>query len=554
MSAAASANGAAPPTGTGKRALDPVTRNALRYTISPKEYELLHQYLISRAPARIKQQAPAPQRFERITRARTETGEYNIASFRAAFRVFAAAYIGLKGYEKLSLRLERRRRGISYQPPVSPFKHKHARVALSFSAILLFHRLLHRFFKRLRAALLEQSAESFRERNPTVTRLLTSQYTPAVGASLAGLFLGVSPSDQLRLTITIYAFSRSLEFGYNALTDAGYVWKSGEKPWWFGSWLIMPFAAGQLLHAFVFDRDCFPESYGKFILARSPEYIQLRPVDLPKNSPWPGTFDIVDALADLSKQRWPAFVSPIMFPTLKNSVSPALAKVTPITAPAHPAHTFTSCAVLHPNDPSCARVYLRYWFAAFPSIARFFTIVYGAFALLAYKSALKAPLPFLNKLSGRILRISLFITGSIGTSWASICLFNNYLSKGFMPTQRWFLGGFLGGMWAFLARHDERSTFLYSMRMSLDSLWKVGKKHGWWRGIPNGDVLVFMMSLALINFVYEVRPGAVNGGVLRKTLSSLRGEGWVDRSVTAKGDASADKHEVNLVPKENKLE
>lgn len=331
------------------------------------------------------------------------------------------------------------------------------------------------------------------------------------------------------------------------------MWKDGEKPWWFGSWLIMPFACGQLLHAFVFDRDCFPESYGKFILSRSPEYIQLRPADYPKTAAWPGTFDIVDALAELSRMRWPPFVSPIVFPTQKPSTSALLAKVDPIISAAHPAIVHTSCAVLHPTDPSCMRVYLKYWLAAFPQIARFFTIVYGAFALLAYKSAIKAPLPFVNKLSGRILRISLFITGSIGTSWGSICLLNNYLSRSFLPTQRWFLGGFIGGLWAFVARHDERSTFLYSMRASIDSLWKVGKKHGWWRGVANGDVLVFVASLALVNLVYDVQPAAISGGVLRKGLSSIRGEGWTDR-VANKTLPSSDEKEVNLVSKEDKLE
>lgn len=112
-------------------------------------------------------------------------------------------------------------------------RHPNARIALSLSTILLFHRLLFRFFRRLRSSLLEGSAEPWRERNPSLAKLLTSKYTPAIGSSLAGLCLGVSPADQLRITIAIYTFSRSLEFGYNALSDSGYIWRDG-KPWWFG--------------------------------------------------------------------------------------------------------------------------------------------------------------------------------------------------------------------------------------------------------------------------------------------------------------------------------
>ena len=34
----------------------------------------------------------------------------------------------------------------------------------------------------------------------------------------------------------------------------------------------------------------------------------------------------------------------------------------------------------------------------------------------------------------------------------------------------------------------------------------------------------------LVNTVYEVDPKAVSGGVVRKGLGVLRGEGWVDRA------------------------
>ncbi|KAK5130999.1 hypothetical protein LTR08_001411 [Meristemomyces frigidus] len=537
-SSSSSKNSSASSSALSKRPLDPITRTALRYTISPREYELLHQYLISRAPQQVKKRTPNPPRYEKITRTGSESGDYNVSAVRAAFRVFAGTYVGLKSWEVVMRKLASTR-GEAAKAKVQGkvYKHPNARIALSFSTILLFHRLLHRFFRRLRASLLENTAESFRRRNPRVSHLLTSKYTPAVGASLAGFFLGVAPSDQLRMTIAIYLLTRSLEFGYNALEANGYFWRSKEeggsgKPWWFGTWLIMPFACGQLLHAFVFDRDCFPESYGRFILKRSPEYIQLRPAGyVSEGRPWPGTFDIVDALAELSKLRWPAFVSPILFPSTKQTLPSglALAKVGPITAPAHPGLRHTSCALLHPHDPSCARTYLKYWFAAFPAVAKFFTLIYGAFALLAYKRLLKDPGPFLNKLSKRILRMALFITGAIGTSWGSICFFSNFLPRSTLPTQRWFLGGFLGGLWAYAARDGERSNFLYSARVSIDSTWKVGRKRGWWRGVQGGDVLVFVASLALVNVVYETRPAAVTGPMVRKGVSMLRGEGWVDR-------------------------
>lgn len=74
----------------------------------------------------------------------------------------------------------------------------------------------------------------------------------------------------------------------------------------------------------------------------------------------------------------------------------------------------------------------------------------------------------------------------------------------------------------------------------MDSLWKVGVKKGWWKGIRNGDVLLFVASLAMVNILYEISPRSVNSGVARKGLGVLRGEGWVDRAVMSGAEKSKD--------------
>lgn len=124
------------------------------------------------------------------------------------------------------------------------------------SLLLLLHRLLYRFLVRLRANLRTDDAEPFRERNPRISRVLTSRFAPAVGASLAGFALAITPQEQLRLTATIYWSTRSLEFLYNVMDQKGWLDK---RPWWFGSWLLMPVSCAQLFHAFIFDRETTPK-------------------------------------------------------------------------------------------------------------------------------------------------------------------------------------------------------------------------------------------------------------------------------------------------------
>ncbi|KAG9692563.1 hypothetical protein KCU95_g7401, partial [Aureobasidium melanogenum] len=522
MAQSASSSAASSASSGSRQKLDPVTRNALRYTVSAKEYELLHQYLASRAPS-VQKRALPPRKFEAIVQSNHDA---TVSTVRASLRVFAMTYAALKGWDVISRRL----RPSSPNTKTTGPKASNLRLSASLSLILLFHRLLYRFFLRLRASLLEPSARPFRRRNPRISLGLTSRYTPAIGAALSGLFLGVCPASQLRISVAIYTFSRSLEFAYNAAEEKG-IWGKRGKPDWVGSWMLMPFACGQLLHAFVFDRDCFPTNFGSFILKRSPEYIQQRPSTYPADKSWPATFDIVDGLADISRLRWPSFVSPILFPAAKQHLPSSISHLSPITAPAHPAITNTSCALLHPNDPSCMRTYVKYFIASFPSTARFFTVIYAVFALISYKSFLQNPMQQLNHLAAKILRMSLFITGSIGTAWGSICLFATYLPRNTLATQRWFLSGFLGGLWAFVARRGQRSSFIYSARMSLDSFWKVGVKRGWWKGVKGGDVMLFATSLALINALYETQPKAVRGAMIRKGMGVLRGEGWVDRTI-----------------------
>ncbi|KAF1999986.1 hypothetical protein P154DRAFT_492430 [Amniculicola lignicola CBS 123094] len=513
--------------------IDAVSRIALRYTLSPAEYQLLHQYLLSRAPV-VRKRTISPKKFNDITKG---SDDYNAAAIRASLRLAVATFSGLKAWELITTKVLSRGPAKAPQPRLPLWKSTNIRLPCSLSLILLFHRLLRRFFTRLRESLLSNEAKPFRKRNPRLARTLTSRIAPAIGSSLAGFFLAVYPGDQLRITIAIYVLTRALEFCYNYLEDQGYI---KNRPPWFGSWLLMPVACGQLLHAFVFDRDCFPTAYGSFILGNSPEYIQKRPEQYPANLPWPGTFDIVDNLAKISRAKWPPFISPILFPTLE-TLPKGLSSISPITSPAHPAIKSLSCALLHPNDPSCMRTYVSYWIQAFPKVARFFTIVFAALSITRYKKFLDSPLLAVNDLAKGILRMSIFISGAIGTSWGSICLFQHIFPRNFLSTQRWFLGGFLGGLWAFLERKNGRSNVLYSVRMSIDSLWKVGIKRGWWRGVKNGDVLLFAMSLATVNVLYELSPKSVNSGVARKGLGVLRGEGWVDRAVLpreGKGKAS----------------
>lgn len=176
------------------------------------------------------------------------------------------------------------------------------RLSLSAGTIVFVYRLLYRFFTRLRVGIQKPSSAEFREKHPRVYKIISSRLAPCVGPALAGLALAIHPADSRRVTVAVYALTRALEYVYNGAELSGAL---KNKPWWFGSWLLFPLTTAQLLHAFVFDRDCFPESYEKLIMAYSNEYIQPRPEDLPAELIWPRTSDIIDGVGTIAKLRYP---------------------------------------------------------------------------------------------------------------------------------------------------------------------------------------------------------------------------------------------------------
>ncbi|RDW66411.1 hypothetical protein BP6252_10046 [Coleophoma cylindrospora] len=509
---------------SAKSSADPVIlRNTLRYTISAKEYQTLHKYIISRSRV-LRRNAPTVPQVEKLV-ARPGGEDYNAAAVRASLRLFFASSAALKAYTVISERFLGKENSRGKKIPL--WRSPNLRLSISLSTILLLHRILFRFFTRLRAHLLTPDAQPFRQRNKRTTSTLTSELAPAIGASLAGFALAVVPKDQLRVTIAIYSLSRAAEFAYNYAEDEGLIWRKSGRPWWWGSWLMMPIACGQLLHAFVFDRDCFPTAYGNFILKNSPQYVHQRPADYPSNLPWPTTYQVVDSLAQMARLHYPPFTSPILFPN-GTTLPPSLSVISPITSPAHPLINSITCATLHPTDPSCLRTYLTYWIRVFPRLTRFFGVLFAVLSIPAYKRFYRLPITSLDALSRRVLKYSAFVAGSVGSSWGAICLFQNLLPRTVLPTQRFFLGGMIGGLWGFLVKNQGRGAFLYSARASMDSLWKVGKKHGWWKGVKGGDVWLFVFCLMVVNVVYERDARGIRSSNIRKGVSSLRGEGWRD--------------------------
>ncbi|KAL2872444.1 uncharacterized protein BJX67DRAFT_8324 [Aspergillus lucknowensis] len=500
--------------------VNPAVRNTLRVALSAREYKALHDYAVQRVSPSIQSKIPSPARFDAITRSKNK---YNEAAVRASLRVFLGSGAFLKLVDFIAGRIQHD--SSKKKSHASLLRSPNFRLSLALSLMVLLHRLLHRFFVRLRANLRTDEAQPFRERNPRISRALTSRYAPAVGASLAGLAFGICTQNQLRMTVAIYAATRGLESVYNVADEKGWL---ANKPWWFGSWLLMPVSCAQLFHAFVFDREAMPKWLGNVILKYSPSYIHDRPDTLPTQFPWPEKDEIVDSVATIANLRWPTFVSPILHPSTPNILSSGLQPISPITGPAHPSITSLSCALLHPNSPSCGTAFTHQLLLSISALARFFTMVALARSALNLKAWLAQPISTVNGLSKQIITQTAVISAAIGSTWGSLCLWSSVLPRSVLPTQRFYLSGALAGLpFAFLG-NNSRGVFLYFFRAAVDSAWKAGVKRGMWKGWSGGEAWLFVVAWALLGSVLESRPTAVQGPSLRKLLAWMRGEGFTD--------------------------
>ncbi|KAJ6108514.1 hypothetical protein N7523_009837 [Penicillium sp. IBT 18751x] len=513
------------PSAPGQTAtVHPIVRNALRISLSVKEYQALHNVAVKRVPS-LKDKLPSPSHYESMANPKNRHTE---AALRTSLRVFVGSGVAMKLVEVVMKRI----RGDTKQAKTRSPLHQSPifRLSVSMSLLLLFHRLLYRFFVRLRANLRTEDAKPFRERNPRVSRALTSRFAPAVGASLAGFALAITRQEQLRLTAAIYWSTRSLEFLFNTMDQKGWL---AQRPWWFGSWLLMPISCAQLFHAFVFDRETTPKWFGNAILKLSPSYIPGRPESLPASSSWPEKDQIVDSLASIADLRWPKFVSPILHPSDPHTLPSVVKSISPITGPAHPSITSLSCALLHPGVPNCSTAFLHHILLSVPPLARFLATVTLALTIPKFKSVLAQPFTSINNLSKRILMMTAVLSAAIGSAWGSICLLNGVLPRSTLPTKRFFLSGAIGGL-PFMFLGSSRSVFMYFFRAGVDSAWKTGVKRGLWKGGRGGEVWLFVLSWAVIGSILEAHPGAVQGPSIRKSLAWMRGDGWVDPEEIAK--------------------
>ncbi|CAJ0905797.1 16369_t:CDS:2 [Entrophospora sp. SA101] len=365
------------------------------------------------------------------------------------------------------------------------------RFAISVSSYIVIYKSLLRFFIRLLDPLLKPPT------NPSINDVVCSPLvSPFLAGCLAGPCLLIDNDKPRRISLAIYTFTKSLQFLYHYLRKTHIIPKMS---WWWGSWLIFPLSSAQLIYSYF----------------RSSTYVQPIPEYFPKSISWPTGREIVDRIEILASLYYPKFYSSKLHGRDAPPLPDALKSVKVIFEIAHPAHTKMMCAMLHPEDPSCLRTFTKFIVKEGLTALKFMGVMHAVGLLFKSKSFLKRPNDIikhiLNSTIPATFKGATFITMAISTAWALICGFQQVLPNKFMPISRIFINGFIGGLWILVESPNRRLDIgMYSLRLSIESTWKLLLKKGKVRNIRNGEAIYFSLAMGCIMAIYKTQPKSIS--------------------------------------------
>ncbi|KAK6525074.1 hypothetical protein TWF281_011953 [Arthrobotrys megalospora] len=468
-------------------------RQLLDYLIAPEE---LHSLKLYRDNYLIPNQGCSPSIKKESDNSTALRGRDSglKASIRLGGRVFLVGSIAFTIIDRLRLRFHR-----SSKPRL--WNGLGVRVPLSLSALLLLHRIFYYVVVRLQSRLQRGPGNSSSRAMQTLRNALLSPIAPSGAAALSGVALASIPSEDARLTISIYVFTKTMEYLSNALHV------SDRTPWWFGSWTLFPFAVAQLFRALLSGDSDVPFIYRKALMT-----FPASDIDQPQSHL------AVSRMADVARLQFPAFNSTILFPR-KDPVTEGMKSV---FREAHPAIRHLSCAISHPKSVSCLGAWPAYCFRQFRRNAQLFSVFYSLLFLSKFGSFRGSLLAAISELVHKTIRTSAFATSAVATSWSALCLCQRLFPRKFLGPQVFYVSGFLGGLMAFIDRTQSHLLFLDAARGAMLSWWKAKRRSRYLRRLPSPDIMLFMVSIATLNVIYDLKPKAITSKGARELIELLR--------------------------------
>ncbi|OZJ03771.1 hypothetical protein BZG36_03461 [Bifiguratus adelaidae] len=345
---------------------------------------------------------------------------------------------------------------------------------------------------------------------------------PFTSAFIAGLVAGPTilldhSSPSRRLTISLYLLTKAMQFLFADLQSTG---KLPKLPNWFGRWLLFPLSSAQLIWCFLNDHESFPDTYFNFIVSRSQDYIPKSPRGIQRaGKPWPNSRSIVDAIHHLAKAGYPSLSE------LKQSElagSHAIDQVKPVFDYANPNHTRAMCALLHPDTPNCWSPFFHMLQVELPRTFKFFSVFTLIGLLFNRRKLVRQPVETLSKALLSTSKSTAFAVLAIATAWRFVCLWQDFMPGNVLSRDRIALNGFISGFWILLeSRGRQMDLGMYSIRLTIESVWQGLLRRGYVKSIRHGEAIYFSLSMAFVIAIYRTNRRAINTGYIASLLDIL---------------------------------
>lgn len=300
-------------------------------------------------------------------------------------------------------------------------------------------------------------------------RKMDDSFNDAIAGFFAGLSILFLPKDSHRI-ISIYIFCHGLQSLYNANSS-----KVPQLLQNHGNILLFAFSSAQVLYSWVIEPESLPKSYLSFITYMGPiDKSILASVDSLHRAQEISNFDQITKFC--SKHGQVANMLDSDFPW--------------------------GCKYIHPWTESCSKNVLM----LFTNASRKILPLYFGLSLFQTVSRKKGLMDLFVNTSRSVLFLSSFV--SIYQIVA--CLFRNLKPKNDIKYV-YYICGFICSFALYFEKEEKRTDFtMYTFPRALDSFYLIMRKNGYVKSIPNGEILLFMMSSSIIMYHYRNKTASRN--------------------------------------------
>ncbi|KAI8603337.1 hypothetical protein EDD21DRAFT_369367 [Dissophora ornata] len=359
-----------------------------------------------------------------------------------------------------------------------------------------------------------------------------------VAGSVAGLTLLLDKNKSRRTALTLYLFTRSIQFGSSyamknwaerrqakkaagnqvlrdALEMSGTEKKAlVTKPGWddilakimssSAATALMSLTAMVNLYSCVIEPDAMPKSYYNFIMQHSGLPQKFGPMFPPLVETFRSQFELLkEGPSGFEHIGIPAGVPSHEF--IAENISPNIATL----LPANIHHDYQCCALLHPLY-GCNRHAVDTITGEFGRALR----MYGTLNLIVtlvfqHKKIVTNPTDSVKRYVKSTLRSCIFLTVYVLAAFYVPCISRRIFRR--ETNLNYLLNGIVAGFAVLIeAPGRQMELALYCLPRALETTWKLMMKRGLVKNIPNGDIALFCASMGVMMTLYQNEPSVIN--------------------------------------------